>query len=105
MNTIGKGRYRVFLKKIDMGNDKIYVIGGGEKSHIGGLVICEPDKEHRIISLEHHYDYQILKPIAVEACKKYNTTCIAIGGIHIDEAKKSEIEIIIKNCKDLIKYI
>lgn len=105
MNTVGEGRYRVFIKKIDLGNDKIYVIGGGERSHIGGVVICQPDKKPQTIYLEHHYDYHVLEPIAIEACKKYNTTCMAVGGIHIGEAKKKEIEIIVKNCKKLIKYI
>jgi hypothetical protein len=28
-----------------------------------------------------------------------------VGGIHIDEASKAEIEIIVKNCKELVKCI
>ena len=55
--------------------------------------------------LGNHYDYQVLTPIAEEGCKKYNKTVVAIGGIHIDNATKEEIQIIINNCKELVKCI
>lgn len=105
MDTLGEGRYKVFLNKIEVGKDKIYIVGGGEKPHVGGIVVCRPNKKPQTIAFERHYDYIVLEPIAVAACKKYNTKCVAIGGIHLDDAKKEEIDIIIKQCEKLIKYI
>ena len=105
MITSGEGKYKVFLEKKKIDDDLIYIIGGGERSHIGGVVICEPNKESRIIRLEGHYDDIVLKPIAEAACKKYNKRVAAIGGVHVDNASEEEIDLLVKNCKELIKCI
>ena len=105
MITSGEGKYKVFLEKKQLDEDIVYILGGGEKSHIGGVIICEPGKNSQVIRLENHYDYQVLTPIAEAACKKYNKTVVAVGGIHIDNATKEEINIIVNNCKELIKCI
>ena len=105
MITAGEERYKVSLEKKELDGDIVLILGGGDQSHIGGVVICEPGKEPNVIRLENHYDYQVLTPIAEETCKKYNKTVVAIGGIHIDNATKEEIQIIVNNCKELIKCI
>lgn len=105
MITSGEGKYKVFLEEKRIEDDLIYILGGGEKSHIGGAVICEPGKEPQVIALEGHYDYIVLKLIAEAACKKYKTTVIALGGIHVDNASKEEIEIIVKNCNNMTEKL
>ena len=105
MITSGEGKYRVFLEEKKIDNDLIYILGGGERSHIGGVVICEPNKEPQVIRLEGHYDDIVLKPIAEAACKKYNKKVAAIGGVHVDNASQKEIDILVKNCKELVKCI
>lgn len=105
MITSGNGKYKVFLEKKILDDDLIYILGGGEKSHVGGIVFCEPGKTPTIVKLPGHYDYQVLEPIAVEACNKYNKRVTVLGGIHIDNATKDEINILVKNCKELLKCI
>jgi hypothetical protein len=105
MITSGEGKYKVFLEKRKLDRNIVYILGGGERSHIGGVVICEPDKKPNAIRLVGHYDDVVLKPIAEEACKKYKTTIVAVGGVHVDNASKEEIEILVKNCKELLKCI
>ena len=105
MITSGEGKYKVFLEKHQLDDDLIYFLGGGEQSHIGGVVICEPGKNSNVIRLGTHYDYVVLTPIAEAACEKYNKTIVAVGGIHIDDASKEEIKKIVENCKELIKCI
>ena len=105
MITSGEGKYKVYLKKQMLDEDLIYILGGGEKSHIGGVVLCEPDKKPEFLKLENHYDYIVLQPIAKEACKKYNKKVVAVGGVHVDNATEEEIEILVKNCKELLKCI
>ena len=39
------------------------------------------------------------------ACKKYKTKVIAAGGVHVDNATKQEIDILVENCKELLKCI
>jgi metal-dependent hydrolase (beta-lactamase superfamily II) len=55
--------------------------------------------------LEGHYDNVVLEPIAEAACKKYNTKVVTIGGVHIDNASKEEINKIVENCRGLVECI
>jgi gallate decarboxylase subunit D len=101
MITSGEGRYQVWLEKKKVGHDLLYILGGGEQPHLGGVVICQPENIPQIIRLGTHHDHVVLEPIAKRACEKYHATCIAVGGIHIDDATKDEIDMIIANCKNL----
>ena len=105
MITSGEGKYKVWLEQKNIGNDLLYVLGGGEKTHIGGVVVCKPGNDLQVMRLEGHYDDVVLKPIAEAACKKYKTKVVAVGGIHIDNATNEEINKLVKNCKELIKCI
>jgi len=105
MLTSGEGKYKVWLKQEKIGDNIIYILGGGEKSHIGGVVICEPGKKTQAIRLEGHFDDIVLKPIAEAACKKYKTKVVAVGGVHVDNATEKEIDLLVKNCNALAKRI
>ena len=105
MITSGEGKYKVFLEEKKIGDDLVYILGGGERSHIGGLVICEPGSNPQAIRLRGHFDDIVLKPIAETACKKYKTKVVAVGGVHVDNASQEEIDLLVKNCKELVKCI
>jgi hypothetical protein len=105
MITSGRGKYKVWLKREKIGDDLVFFLGGGEKSHLGGVVICEPGKAPHATRLKGHYDDIVLKPIAVAACKKYKTKVVALGGVHVDHAMKQEIALLVQNCKKLAKKI
>jgi len=105
MLTSGEGKYKVWLEQKKIGDDIVYFLGGGEKPHIGCVVVCEPNKKIKTIKFHGHYDDIVLKPIAKYACKKYKTRVVAVGGIHIDNATKKEINLLIKNCNNLIKKL
>ena len=105
MLTSGEGKYKVWLDQRKIGDNLLFILGGGEKFHIGGIVVCEPGKKPQIIRLEGHFDDIVLKPIAEAACKKYKTTVVAVGGVHVDNATKEEIDILIKNCNSLVNML
>ena len=105
MITSGRGKYTVWLRRYEIGEDLVFLLGGGERSHVGGVVIAEPGKKIQAIRLSGHYDDIVLKPIAETACKKYKTKVIAIGGVHVDNATKEEINLLVKNCEKLVKKI
>lgn len=105
MITSGEGKYKVFLEKHILDDDLVYILGGGEKSHVGGVVVYEPYKNPEIMKFEGHYDYLVLQLIAEEACKKYNKKVVAVGGVHVHNASKEEIDILVNNCKELLKCI
>jgi len=95
----------VWLQRQDIGADIIFFLGGGERAHIGGVVIAEPGKKTHAVRLTGHYDDVVLKPIAETACKKYKTKVVAVGGVHVDHATKQEIELLVENCKKLVKMV
>ena len=105
MNTLDEGRYKVWVDKHWIGNDIVLLVGGGDKPHIGGIVVCKPNEPPYILSLPKHRDVEALKIIASIVSKKYNTTCSVIGGIHIDNATKDEINKILENCRKLAELI
>ncbi|OYT57282.1 hypothetical protein B6U70_02570 [Euryarchaeota archaeon ex4484_162] len=105
MITYGRGKHKVWLEQKKLGEHILYILGGGEKPHIGGIVICEPNKPSRIIRLKGHYDDIVLKPLAEKACNKYRTKVVAIGGVHVDNATKRDIEMLTKNCYNLTERI
>jgi hypothetical protein len=105
MITAGSGKYKVWLKEEKLSENRLYILGGGERPHIGGIVVMEPKKKAKIVKFEGHYDHIVLEPIAKEACKKYNTKVVAVGGVHIDNASQEEIDLLVENCKELVKCI
>ena len=105
MITSGEGRYRVWLKKEQLGDDLLYILGGGERPHIGGVVLKRPGEEVQTLSFSSHRDLEVLIPIAEAACLKYGCTVVAVGGIHIDDATKEEIGEIVRNVEELLKRL
>jgi hypothetical protein len=105
MITSGRGKYKVWLQRHDIGDDIVFFLGGGERSHIGGIVIAEPGKKGKAIRLSGHYDDIVLQPIAEEGCKKYKRKVVAVGGVHVDNATTQEINLLVENCKKLVKKI
>jgi hypothetical protein len=105
MNTYGEGKYAVWLKKELVGEDIVYMLGGGERAHVGSVVVKEPGKKTKVVKLGGHYDHIVLEPIAVAACEKYGCTVVAVGGVHVDKATKKEIDILVNNCKELVRCI
>jgi len=105
MHTSGSGKYKVWLKQHDIGDHCLLILGGGERSHIGGVVICEPGKSTQAIRLEGHFDDIVLQPLAEAVCKKYKVTVVAVGGVHVNNASQEEIDLLVENCKQLLKFI
>lgn len=101
MITCGRGKYKVWLQQRTIGEDIVFFLGGGQRPHIGGVVIAEPGKKPKAIRLTGHYDDIVLQPIAKAACSKYKTKVVAVGGVHVDNATKEEINQLVENCKKL----
>jgi hypothetical protein len=105
MISAGRGKYRVWLKETKHGKDVVLFLGGGERTHIGSIVLCEPGKEPKIINRKGHFDWMVAKPIAKRVCNKKRKPVVCIAGIHVDNATKEEIELLKGNCKKIEKKI
>ena len=105
MITAGEGRYEVWLEKQELDRGLVLMLGGGEMSHLGGAAYVTPEGGEDIITVKGHRDIDALLLIARGASKKYGVPVMAVGGIHIDQASESEIEILMNNCRELLKCI
>lgn len=99
--THGAGKHLVWFEQTRIGDDILILVGGGELPHIGGVVMKVPGEEIRVLTIGIHKDHHVLIPIAEAAARKYDTTVVVTGGVHIDDATKEDIALIMKNCKAL----
>lgn len=86
-------------------------IGGGEKSHIGTIVVSQPRYSLKgdgsiscttsVYNLIGHKDDGIAIPLAEELCKKINQVVVVSGGVHVENAASKDIEKLIKNGEEL----
>ena len=109
MISAGLGKYRVWLKETTHGDDIVLFLGGGEKPHLGSVVLSEPGKKPVVINRKikniTHKDWIVAKPIASKVSKKRNKPVVCIAGIHIDNATKEDIEKLKENCRKLEEKI
>lgn len=102
MIEFGEGKHKVWLISFNLGDELLIIIGGGEKPHMGGISICTGTPPISI-SLPNHKDYLISHNAAWKIHRKYNRNVIVICGIHIDNATKEDIEILLRNSEKCIE--
>lgn len=106
MLTAGEGKHRVWLKKQEgLSGDLVYILGGGNRPHIGSIVLKVPGEETRVLNIGTHKDFHVLVPIAEKACEKYGVTVVVVGGVHIDEATREDIDLVMANCRSLHDFL
>lgn len=105
MITAGEGKHKVWLRKQELDKGLVLMLGGGESSHVGGAAYVTPDGAEDVMEVKGHRDLDVLLPIARAASKKYGVPVMAVGGVHIENASKADIEMLVKNCTELIECI
>ena len=108
--SYGKGKFEIRACAERIGNDAVIMIGGGEKPHAGCVVICEPDKATgKVTASVHnfttHREEVVARPIAEAICRKIKARVVCICGIHVNNASKKEIALLVKNTELLGKRL
>ncbi|MCR4430891.1 MAG: proteasome assembly chaperone 4 family protein [Tepidanaerobacteraceae bacterium] len=90
-------------------------VGGGEKPHIGTVVLSQPRPSLKgdgsiscttsVINIPGHMDDIVAVPMAEEICKRMNCAVVVTCGIHVDDAAKEEIDELIRNGRELTRII
>lgn len=106
MKTIIVGETRTQIKAtiFEFTDDVIIIIGNEEGAHLGVTGLLEPYKNQKnetdvsisMISSKGHRDYDLI-PLFKNLAKNLNRKIGIIGGIHIPNATKKEIEQIMNN--------
>lgn len=101
MYEVGKGRHRVWLSKHKIGEDLVLHVGGGDKPHVGGVVLKVPGEPLQVLTHGTHKDLKVMEPVAEAACSSFDCSVVVVGGIHLEKATKQDIQQIIANCDAL----
>ena len=102
MITVGRGRYAVHLEAYTVGNDRLIVITGGEKAHIGSASLAEAGGKVQTISKKGHKDHVVSEKVASLICDKIGRDTLVMCGIHIDHASPEEIGLLVKNAQQCV---
>jgi hypothetical protein len=103
---VGEGKHRVWLREETLGEDMLLVLGGGEKPHIGTVILCEPKEGKRgctasVLNVTGHRDVEVARKLAERVCTRTGRRVVCVAGIHVENATEKDIEKIIKNCEML----
>lgn len=97
---------------IKMGEDLQVCVYGGERSHIGSVVIASPyQKDKRIhitcstVTLPAHKDDLVAKLFASRLSQEMNIVVCCSCGIHYDKATKQQLDEIVEGCKELLEIV
>ena len=104
MIEVGEGRYRVILRSFDVGADQLLLITGGEEEHIGAATLMEKNSPLATLEKKGHKEHFLSQSIAKRVYENSKRDLLVVCGIHIDEASKEEINILVDNanaCVDL----
>ncbi len=89
----------VSLRRV--GTDCLLCLQGGDKPHIGCVVLAEPRPSltgdgsvsvtSSVINRSGHKDEAICRALAEKVCRKYNAVTVCTGGFHFDGITPAQI--------------
>ena len=99
--TAGQGRYKMEAIATQSEEGLNVYLGGGEKPHIGTIVLCQPrlsikldgslSQTTSVINLLGHKDDGVGVPMAQSLCLALRIPVVVTAGVHISDAKAEEI--------------
>jgi hypothetical protein len=111
----GEGKYLVVMEVAITGEGLVAQIFGGEKPHVGAVALSVPrpgldDPEKvscntTVVPLLGHKDDEIAKPAAEEIVKVWGSPVVVVAGVHIDNAGREDLEVLIKNCREVTRLL
>lgn len=100
----GEGRYKIELTAVITADGISMTLTGGEKPHIGGVVMCLPYAGEKscdkwITPLPGHKDIIAADLVAEKIAQVTKEKTVVVSGIHINDARAEEIQILLNNCR------
>lgn len=106
----GEGRCQITLDLTDTGNGIHGLLTGGEKPHVGGVVLALPRPSLRgegwsadvyITPVPGHKDVEVARPVAETLARELRLPVAITAGIHSDALCSEELSEIIGHCDTL----
>jgi len=104
--TCGEGRYEISLRVQATADGLSGLLTGGEKPHVGGVAMSVPRMGQSggktlcdtwITPRPGHRDAELAARVSELICSDTHQTTAIVAGIHIGNAQKSEISILVEN--------
>jgi len=108
----GEGRCHISLILIDTGNGLNGLLTGGEKPHVGGVVLALPrpslsgkgwSADVYITPVSGHKDVDVAKTVAEQLARELRCPVVVTAGIHSDQLCPEELSEIISHCDTLTR--
>ncbi|MDR3539852.1 MAG: proteasome assembly chaperone 4 family protein [Desulfosporosinus sp.] len=106
----GDGRCKISLILIDTGNGVNGLLTGGEKPHVGGVVLALPrpslsgkgwSTDVYITPVPGHKDVDVAQTVAKQLARELRCPVVVTSGIHSDQLCPEELNEIIGHCDTL----
>ncbi|WP_242833060.1 hypothetical protein [Desulfosporosinus acidiphilus] len=106
----GVGRCQVWLTLIDTGSGLQGLLTGGEKPHVGGVVLATPRPSLRgegwssdvyMTPVPGHKDVEVARTMAEILAQEILSPVSITSGIHSDHLNSEELDEIMRNCRNL----
>ena len=93
--------YRIDIDVMEVGDELVVVVNGGDKPHVGSVAIAVPRPSHKdssslsstvsVYNFTGHKDDQIASPLAGLIARNCNRTAVVLAGVHIEGAREQDI--------------
>lgn len=113
--TVEKGRIKINMKVLSVGEDLCLIISGGDSPHIGCVTLSVPrpslaDKNvvsatTSILNLIGHKDDEAAKYVSHTLSSKLNKNVVVTCGIHVNNITAEEIDITINLLRELTEKL
>jgi len=116
--SVGVDRYTVECVAVRCGNDVNVTIGGGDKYHIGAVAIGVPRFEYKnyendkkrtastsVICVQGHREDEVAYRAAKYLATELGCVVTVTAGIHVDNIKPEEFQILLNNIDELLNNI
>ncbi|WP_312515199.1 hypothetical protein [Anaerospora sp.] len=111
----GEGVHRVEASALICGKDIVVVIEGGTRYHIGAVALAVPrpslaDPERisasaSVLCVTGHKEDDLARMISLQIASALNCAVTVIAGIHIDDAKATDLSKMTDNCTKAISNL
>lgn len=109
--TAGQGRYVLEAVAVQSEEGLNVYLGGGEKPHVGTIVLCQPRPSLKLdgnysqttstINLLGHKDDGVGVPMAQSLCLALRIPVVVTAGVHISDANAEDITAMQKDAEEI----